>query len=101
MKQIINGKMYNTETAECLASYWNGLSERDFKHCSEELYRKKNGEFFLFGEGGPLSKYAMPDGNGFCGGQKIIPLSEAEAREWAEDHITADEYIEIFGEPEE
>lgn len=27
--------------------------------------------------------------------------SEAEAKDWSEENLTADEYIEIFGEPEE
>lgn len=52
MKKIINGKMYNTETATELGDFWNGLSTSDFRNLSETLYRKKNGEFFLYGQGG-------------------------------------------------
>lgn len=26
MKQVIDGKLYNTETATKIGSYWNGLS---------------------------------------------------------------------------
>ena len=48
-----------------------------------------------------MSKYAQPDGNGWCGGSEIEPLTEAEARKWAEKKATADEYIAIFGEVEE
>ena len=33
--------------------------------------------------------------------QAIIPLSEDEAREWAEEHLSGDEYEEIFGVVEE
>lgn len=29
MKKIINGKMYNTETATKLGDFWNGLSKSD------------------------------------------------------------------------
>lgn len=43
MKKIINGKMYNTETATKLGDFWNGLSKSDFRQLSETLYRKKNG----------------------------------------------------------
>lgn len=101
MKQIISGKLYNTATAKLcgIDSYSNG---RDFSYWREELYRKKTGEFFLYGEGGPSSRYSRSCGqNEWCGGEKISPMTEAEAREWAEKHLTADEYIEIFGEPEE
>ena len=52
MKQIINGKKYDTETAERLACEDAGLPVNDFAYWCEELYRKKTGEFFLHGEGG-------------------------------------------------
>lgn len=101
MKKIINGKMYNTETAKALCCWDNGFGCGDFQHAEETLYKKRTGEFFLFGEGGAMSKYAQPDGNGWCGGSEIEPLTEAEARKWAEKKATADEYIAIFGEVEE
>ena len=62
MKQIINGKTYNTETATELGHYWNGLSDSDFRHISESLYRTKNGRYFLAGEGGPMTRYSHPVG---------------------------------------
>ena len=62
MKKIINGKKYDTDTAQELASWDNGGGWRDFHHCEETLYRKKTGEFFLFGEGGPMTKYAVSTG---------------------------------------
>ena len=33
--------------------------------------------------------------------KKIIPLSEDEARDWVEEHMDVDDYIELFGECEE
>ena len=102
MKKIINGKMYNTETAKVCGTYWNGLSRSDFKRYEETLYKKRTGEYFLYGEGGPMTKYAVSVGdNARTGGSAITPMTEAEARQWAEDHLDADEYIEIFGEVEE
>ena len=63
MKKIIGGngkpwRRYDTETAKAVGSRDNGLSYRDFNHVEETLYRKKTGEFFLHGEGGPMTKYA-------------------------------------------
>lgn len=45
MKSIINGKMYNTETATEVATYRNGRSYSDFLYVEETLYRKKQGNF--------------------------------------------------------
>ena len=101
MKKIINNRMYNTETAECLADWDNNLSYRDFNNLDEHLYRKKTGEYFLYGQGGPNTWCATPVGDMWGSGEKIKPLSEEEAREWAEYRLTSEEYIEIFGEPEE
>jgi hypothetical protein len=102
MKKIINGKKYNTETATMLADRWNGRAGGDFGRVYEELYRKKTGEYFIYGEGGAMTKYSMSAGNNcWTGGEMIIPLTEAEAREWAEKWVDADKYEEIFGEVEE
>lgn len=102
MKKIINGKLYNTDTARELGSWANSGDWRDFNHMEETLYRKKTGEFFLFGEGGPRTRYAETVGqNQWTGGSKILPLSWDDARQWAEDHLNADEYEAIFGEVSE
>lgn len=102
MKKIINGKKYDTETATKIGVWSNGLSFSDFKHCSESIYRKKTGEFFLHGEGGPMSAYSKSCGeNSWSGGEQIVPLTEDEAKKWVENHLGADEYEEIFGKVEE
>lgn len=99
MKKIINGKVYDTSTAERVCGWSNGSSTSDFGYCSEDLYRKRTGEFFLYGEGGPRSRYAVSCGNNDWGyGESIIPLTYDAARKWAEDHLSADQYESIFGE---
>lgn len=99
MKKIINGRMYNTETAKPIKFYANDGGWRDFRHYEETLYLKRTGEFFVAGEGGPMTKYAQPCGqSGRSSGSDIIPLTEREAKEWAERHMDADEYEETFGE---
>lgn len=101
MKKIINGKKYDTDTATWVGEYWNGLSDKDFRYLSEDLYLKKTGEFFLMGDGGALTIYSNSNGSQSWGVSKIIPLTKKEAREWAEEHLGFDEYVEFFGEPEE
>ena len=101
MKKIISGKVYDTETATFLADRTHS-STSQFDYIIEQLYRKRTGEYFLYGEGGSLSKYAESAGqNAWIGGKKIIPLSYEAARDWAEEHLEADDYEEIFGKIEE
>lgn len=100
MKRIINGKKYNTKTAEYLASYQIAY-RNDFNFCREELYRKRTGEFFLYGKGGASSKYRKSISlNEWAGGEAITPLTEDEAKRWVEANAN-EEYENIFGEVEE
>jgi hypothetical protein len=102
MKQIINGKMYNTETAKKLAYYCNIPNIRDFSHYRETLYKKKTGEYFLHGEGGAMTKYSKTVGlNEWSSGEKIMPMTIEKAKKWAEKYLYADEYEKIFGVVEE
>ncbi len=98
MKKVLNGKVYDTDSARKMAFWSNGLGYNDFKHCEETLYLKKTGEFFLYGAGGPMSRYTVSKGdNTWSGGEMIIPLSLEAAQKWAEEHLDGDEYEEIFG----
>lgn len=101
MKQIINGKKYNTETAAELANHNEYYGSGDFRSMNETLYRKKTGEFFLAGCGGPMTRYAESMGHGWISGEKIIPLTVNEAKKWTEQYCSCDEYEAIFGEAEE
>lgn len=101
MKKVIEGKLYNTATAEYLAE-WHYSNPSDFSYVSEDLYRTKMGNYFLCGEGGAMSKYAVSSGQNSCGGgSDLIPMTEDEAKEWVEEHCSGETYCEIFGEPEE
>lgn len=97
MKKIINGKVYDTDTAKALGTWSKGDGWRDFSYREETLYRKKTGEFFLHGEGGPATNYAERVGNAWTGGSAIVPMEFSEARAWAEEKLGADEYEAIFG----
>lgn len=102
MKRIIKGKVYDTETAKKVASWYSSYARNDFHYYEEELYQKKTGEFFLYGDGNAASPYSKSCGqNEWCGSEKIVPLTFAEAQEWAEKHLDGEDYCEIFGEPDE
>ena len=98
MKRIINQKRYDTDKAVKVGEYWNGLSKSDFGYITETLYRKRTGEFFLHGVGGANTKYAKAVGtNCWQGSERLMPLEFDTARKWAEKHLDADQYEEIFG----
>lgn len=101
MKKIINGKRYDTKTARLVGLTTYGIPG-DLYYWCEDLYLKKTGEFFIHGQGGPMSKYSQAIGeNQWTGGHEIIPLSLSEAQEWVEKYLSGDEYEKIFGEVEE
>ena len=101
MKKIIAGRKYNTETARCVGIYEAGIGDRLYGF-SEGLYRKRNGEYFLYGEGGPGSKYSKTIGcSEWSGTKEIIPMDYGEAKEWAEKHLDPDEYEAEFGDVSE
>lgn len=102
MKKIINNRLYNTETAKEIGTYSNAGGWSDFNHYEETLYRKKTGEYFLHGEGNANTRYAeLVDTNTWSGGGKIIPMNYEDARKWAEENLTADEYEAAFGAVDE
>lgn len=99
MKKIIKGKQYDTEKARFIGCDEGG---EGISGWSEELYQKRTGELFLYAVGGAMTHYAVATGdNNWKGGAKIIPLSYDKAREWAEAHLSADTYGEIFDLPNE
>lgn len=102
MNKVIKGKRYDTETATEILTYDSNYAVSDFNYFRETLYKKRTGEFFLYGQGGPASKYAESCGqNEWSGGEKIIPYSIAQAKEWVETHFDADDYEKVFGNIEE
>lgn len=102
MKKIINGRAYNTETGILMASYQYGSNMSDWSFVSEELYITKKGSYFLYFEGGAMSKYAERVGkNETSCNSGIKVLSEEEAREFMEKYGDTDEYEKYFGEVEE
>lgn len=95
MKKISNGEVYDTETARYIGGWDNKHCEQDY--ICEKLYCKRTGEYFLYGDGGPRTKYSKMEGyNTWVGGEMIIPLTYDKAKEWAEEHLKADDYLKEF-----
>lgn len=102
MNKVINGKRYDTETAQFIGEWNNGHRYGEFQYECEELYKKKTGEFFLYGSGGAMSSYAVPCGNNnWTGSSKITPIDIGEAKKWVEKNLDADDYEKYFQLEEE
>ena len=102
MKKIINNKVYDTTTARKIGTWCSPELPNDIQYTEETLYRKKNGEYFLHGSGGPASVYRVAAAlDGFISGEKILPLSFDQARQWAENKLSAEEYEAAFGPVQE
>lgn len=85
MKAIIKGKRYDTETAELLAPVPCSYGRSDFRYHDTSIYRTAKGNYFITGEGGPMTMWAKAAvGGGYTGGRGIRPLSVDEAREYLE-----------------
>lgn len=101
MKAIINGTLYNTDTAIPLGSANNTgpqISRTSAEWWEATLYRTpRSGRYFLAGRGGPMSMFAKSVGaRTWSGGERIVPLDEPEAFSWAQEHLPTDEVEAAF-----
>lgn len=96
MKKIINGRKYDTETAELVASY--GYSNvGDFHYWEEDLYRTKFGNWFIVGSGGPMSMYCeSANGNTWGLSNVFKPIDPNDAMEWLEQYAEDTEALEKY-----
>jgi len=98
MRKIINNRIYDTDKAHLVGEYDNGSLPTDSEYIAEALYRKKTGEYFLHGEGGPRTMYACTRGSRWSSGERIMPYDYDAAMEWAQEHLSVDAYEQEFGE---
>lgn len=84
MKKVVNGKVYNTETAALIGSL-NRAGPSDFQFERTGLYRTTKGQFFLAGQGGAMSRWSRqaPYDNGSIAGWGVLPLDPTDALEFA------------------
>lgn len=101
MKKVIRGRLYDTEKAVLVGEFYDeAMPEEDLSFYREELYRKRTGEYFLYGTGNAGSKYSVWRGSTASGTEKIVPMTYQQAQEWAEENLSPEEYEKEFGFPE-
>ena len=78
---------YNLETARLIGIWGSNLPTTDFRYYKESLYQQDTGEFFIVGEGGPMSGYGQACGKGSIGwGECTYSISKAKAEKWIAEH---------------
>lgn len=77
MEKRIFGRRYNTDTAKSIIDS-EYLSPRDIWFIHEGVYLKRNGEYFLCGQGGAGTRYANEEHGNCVMGRVIVPLRNSE-----------------------
>ena len=101
MRKIIHNLVYDTNTARYVGEY---AAEKDGYAYKEVLYRKRTGEYFLYGIGNYASQYGKRVENAagkkrkWAAGEKIVPIPYSKALQWAGTHLAKHQYDEFFGE---
>lgn len=83
MKRIIRNKVYDTDTAMMIGSEFS-IDEHGDPQNERRLYRKKTGEFFLYGHDGAIK-----------------PLTYEDAETWARMYLSSFDFNFYFGEPDD
>jgi len=97
MKRVINGLLYNTETANKIHQWDNGYYSNDFKAREKTLYKTKNGAYFLEHQGGAMTDMSVPCGNNSRSGScSIEPICIEDTIAFLESHDGTDVLIEHF-----
>lgn len=96
MKLTINAQVYDTQKATPVAKFDNGGASK-LHSVVETLYRSLNGNWFLHGRGGALTEYAQYGAETITSGERITPMTEAEALDWCEIHLAQDAIEHYFG----
>lgn len=98
MKKIIDGKRYDTDTAELICTLKCDAPAGDWHFHDTDLYRTKHGAFFLsgWGMGGSMWGRKLYDCNDHVEGEGLRLLTDDEAREILEQEDQTDAIEEYF-----
>lgn len=97
MIKVIDGKRYNTDTAQLVYEYDNGRLTSDFSYRSKGLYRTKNGAWFIHHFGGAMTDMAVPVGNNGMGASADIePVDDDDAFGFLQAHSNERDALEAI-----
>ena len=98
MRQVIGGKLYNTETAMEICDVPCSNYPGDFEYHETKLYKSPRGKYLVAGHGGPKSRWSRTVGNNsWSGGRGIEIVDNEEAREIMESAELSPEEMRAAG----
>lgn len=102
MIKIIDGRKYDTETAELILERDNGFEDGHSAFVREGLYQKHTKEYFMCCESGGCYS-ACTENMGVKGISlvQIKPMGLDEVKQWVAEHFDGFVYIGLFGNVEE
>ena len=96
MKKVINGKIYNTETAELIAEDYNECYIDDSCYELEEIYRTNTGKWFLHYAYGPNAFLRENYTNGKNHVEGIEAMTEDRVKMWLEERDETEKIKKYF-----
>jgi hypothetical protein len=75
MRKTYKGVVYDTDTAECVAEWDNGLTYGDFNYQGAELWRTPTGEWFSTYSEGPAQNIS-----GYWVEEELSPVTPKKAK---------------------
>lgn len=96
ISRIIDGLRYSTATATEICTMQSDDDRSNFRYEETGLYQTPRGRFFLAGHGGPMTRWARPVQGGRAGGEGLMPISNLEARAFAEEHADEETVARLF-----
>lgn len=94
MRRVIDGKRYDTETAQEVHAWDNGRYQSDFRYRAKSLFRTAKGAWFIYHEGGAMTDMARTVGDASAAGADIEPVTDRDALAFLESH-GGEEAIEL------
>lgn len=96
MRRVIDGKIYDTETA-ALLHYWDNGNNGRFHFRTKALYRTPKDRYFLVHEGGAMTDMAKQvDSNNVSGSEAMEVIDRETAIRFLESHGGSEVLIREF-----
>ena len=98
---VREGEYYKASSRSLIGEWSNGLPHGHALFVREQLHRRPQvGDYFLVGEGGPLTQWGKAVGKGrFTAGKGLkVPNSIQEAADWCKTHLSPTTYDIFFKE---
>lgn len=97
-REVIDGKVYDTQKAREVCYTGNNLRGRDLSAEVSYLYLTPRGRWFIAGRSGPMGRFTEQAGGGTIGASGILPVDVDEAYRLAErsGDLEPEQLAELF-----